>query len=158
MIGSPVRACRAGFALEEVAIAIGVAAILLAGIAAYIPGRRDQALAKQAVHDAQTIADAAVRHRWRTGQWPASVADLTAYELPTNSASTNRFGFPFVIAGAGSQVLVSTNIPLPAVPTTPGMEVSTVSAGGQTVITVARTLSDDGIAETVFSKKYLYLE
>ena len=158
VIGAPARARRAGFALEQVAIAIGVAAILLAGITVYVPGRRDQALAKQAVRDAQTIADAAVRYRWRTGRWPSNVADLTAYELPANSATQNRFGFPYVVAGAGNQVLVSTNIPLPAVPTSAGTGLSAVSAGGQTVVTVTRTLTDDGMAEAIYWKKHLYSE
>jgi type II secretory pathway pseudopilin PulG len=158
VIRAVARAHRAAFALEQVAIAIGVAAILLAGIATSIPGRRDQALAKHAVRDAQTIADAAVRYRWRTGRWPSSVADLTAYELPPNSASTNRFGFPYVVAGGGNQVLVSTNIPLPANPTSGGTGLSTVAAGGQTVVTVTGTLTDDGMAEPLYWKKHLYSE
>lgn len=159
----PVTGCwahtrRAGFALEQVAIATGVVAILLAGIILSIPGRRDQAIAKQVVRDAQTIADAAVRYRWRTGAWPSSVTDLTAYELPRNSATANLFGSPYVVAGSGSYVVVSTNIPLPAVPTSAGTGLSTDSVGGQTVVTVTRTLSDDGMAETVYSKKHLYGE
>ena len=158
MIGASARAPRAGFALEQVAIAIGVAAILVAGIMVSIPGRRDQALARQAVRDAQTIADAAVRYRFRTGVWPSSVADLAAYELPRNSATANRFGFPYVVAGSGSHVLVSTTIPRPAVPTSAGTGLSTVSAGGQTVVTVSRTLSDDGMAETAYWKTHLYSE
>lgn len=158
MIGAPARGRRAGFALEQVAIAIGVAAILLAGITIYVPGRRDQALAKQAVRDAQTIADAAVRYRWRTGRWPSSVADLTASEIPANSVTQNRFGFPYVVSGAGNLVLVSTNIPLPALPTSAGTGVSTVTAGGQTLVTVTRTLTDDGMAEVVYWKKHLHRE
>lgn len=149
---------RAGFALEQVAIAIGVAAILLAGITAYVPGRRDKALAKQAVRDAQTIADAAVRYRWRTGRWPSSVTDLGASELPANSTTQNRFGFPYVVSGTGNLVLVSTNIPLSAVPTSAGTGLSTVTAGGQTIVTVTRTLTDDGVAEAVYWKKHLYQE
>jgi type II secretory pathway pseudopilin PulG len=158
VIGARASAGRAGFALEQVAIAIGVAAILLAAIAVSVPGRRDQALARQAVRDAQTIADAAVRYRWRTGRWPGNVADLTADELPANSATTNRFGFPYVVAAAGYQVVVSTSIPLPAIPTSAGTGLSTVSAGGQTVVTVTRTLTDDGVAQAVYSKRHLYRE
>lgn len=158
MIGRLVHCRRAAFALEQVAIAIAVVGILLAGIATYIPGRRDQALAKHSVRDAQTIADAAVRYRWRTGRWPSSVVELTAYELPANSPSSNGFGLPYVISGVANHVLVSTNIPLPAVPTLAGTGLSTVVAGGQTVVTVTRTLSDDGIAEPIYWKKHLYVE
>lgn len=149
---------RAGFALEQVAIAIGVVAILLAGIILSTAGRRDQAIAKQTVRDAQTIADAAVRYRWRTGGWPSGVAELTGYELPRNLRAVNRFGFSYDVTGDGSHVAVTTNIPLSAVPTVAGTGVSTVSAGSETVVTVTRTLTDDGLANAIYSKKHLYGE
>jgi hypothetical protein len=152
------EAARGGFALEQVAIAIAIVAILLAGTLLYIPGRREQAIAAQTVRDAQAIADAAVRYRWRTGAWPSRVMDLTAYELPRSLAPVNRFGFSYDIAGNGRHVAVTTHIPLPAVPTSAGTGVSTVSAGGETVVTVSRTLTDDGLATAVYSKKHLYGE
>jgi hypothetical protein len=83
---------------------------------------------------------------------------MAAVELPTGTATHNRFGFPYLVSGADSLVLVSTSIPLPAVPTSVAPAVSTASAGGQTVVTVGRTLADDGMAAPAYSKRHLYRE
>lgn len=149
---------RPGLALEQVAIAIGAVAILMSALVVYLPGRRDQAIAKVSIRDAQTIADAAVRFYRRTGAWPTTVAQLTARELPANTPSSNRFGFPYTVQGTGRHVVVQTTIPMPAVPSSPGTGVSTTSGPSQTVVTVTRSLTDEGTAAAAFWKKHLYLQ
>jgi hypothetical protein len=145
---------RPGLALEPIAIAIGVVAVLLAAITVYVPGRRDQALAQHSVRDAEAIADAAVQFYWRTARWPTSVAELTTRELPAMTASVNRFGYPVTVSGAGRYVTVST--PITGRPPVTGTGVSLTGSGSQTIVTVTRSLTDRGTAETSFAKRHLY--
>ena len=146
-----------GFALTEIAILAGTVALLMAGVLGLQQGRRDSALATRTVQEAEAIAEASVRRFRTTGAWPLSVADLAA-ELQGLGSGTNPFGIPYTVSGTGRRVLVTTTVPLANPPTAPGTNLSLVTAGGSTTVTVSRTLADRGLTSPAFDKRYLYQE
>jgi prepilin-type N-terminal cleavage/methylation domain-containing protein len=147
---------RRGFTLLEIAVALGVLAVLAAAIAATVGGRRDRALARRAVQDAAAIAAAAERHFWRTGAWPPSLAALVPAELPAAVLDGNAWRMPFTLEASGRRVVVTTALPAPSVPADVPAASQSPGEPGWVLVSVQRVLDDGGGADALYEKRHLY--
>lgn len=150
---------RRGVSLAQLALALGVLAVLLATVGPLATGRLESAQAARTVREARGIADAALAYWGRTQVWPADVPVLVAAgDLPPGASAVNPFGLPYTLSPGARSMTVVTTVPVAALPEAGGDLLTRTVSGGATEVRVTRVVAEAGLSGAVFDKRHLYLE
>jgi type II secretory pathway pseudopilin PulG len=96
----------------EVAVALGVVALLASAVTFSISARMHDGRLTAALVRLETLRDAVQISRARGGAWPARLADLRGSLLPAGYALTTEFGTPYTLATDGMAATITVDIPL----------------------------------------------
>ena len=146
---------KKGSSLLEVAVTIGIIAVILYAIASFGIRRVQNAEFQRAIIEMQTIAKASIGYYLAQGSCPTGPAQLTPTYMP-QAVTSSPFNSNYQISCGTSSVSVSNTIPTGVElnnPVGPLLQIST--SGGQDIITITMAIPYQYMGRVLYDKNIL---
>ena len=99
-----------GYSVVELAVALGIIAILIVSIVSISVGRVNISKLKRTIKDMDAIAIACQQYYMRNEAWPAQLTDLQPDYISVN-VGVNPFNQAYLLTGSSNLITISSLVP-----------------------------------------------